>query len=170
MKINSDRIRIADLRYYVLDKGIELSDSLGKVILVDINGDGEYVNPFAIEEEYPIFKRAFVSNVRREDGLVYGTMMYHVCNDLVTGPCLVLTNDSISELLGKREVLLSDVERFILKSTDFYKDRIKIISSKNSKSLEFKYRETMVADSIKTEMLEDFFRERESVKEKIKKN
>lgn len=168
MKINSDRVRIADVRYYVEGRGIELSDSLGKVILVDADGNDKYINPFAVEEEYPVFKRAFASNVRREDGLVYGTMMHHVCGKLVTGPCLVLTNASFSEVLGKREVLLSDIEKFILKSNDFYKDRIKIISSKNSNSLMYKYREVILDDSKRMEQLEGFFRERESVKKKIK--
>lgn len=168
MKINSDRIRIANLRYFVEGKGIELADSLGKVILVDINGNGKYINPFAVEEDYPVFKRALVPNVRREDGLVYGTMMHHVCNDLVTGPCLVLTNESIYALTSKKELELSDVEDFVLKSPEFYKDRIKIISSRNANA--FKYRKIIADDSIKLGQMWAFFRERESEKKKIKKN
>ncbi len=170
MKIDSSKIRIADLRYYEENKGIELSDSLSKVILVDYSGDGSYFNPFSLEEEYPIFKRAPISNVRN-DGISYGTKMYYVGNELVTGPCWVLTNVDFGEVSGISSVSMSDLEDYILTSPEFFKDRVLIASNRLGISRQANKMKKIIDNDIgNIEKMYNFFEERKTGRQKVKED
>ncbi len=168
-KISSKIIKSADLRYYVDGMGIEMSDSLSKVVLVDF-GNGRYINPFCISDDYPIFKRSHVSNLT-EDGHAFGLKVYHVSNSLVTGPCWVLDNNDFSECIGKDEISFEDLENYILSSDDFYKDRFKIAEKRLfSGKRPFRMRKIIKQDEISLATMENFFNSRESGIQKVKED
>ena len=168
-KISSNCIKMVDLRYYVDGKGIELGDTLSKGVLVDF-GNGRYVNPFCISDIYPIFKRDFSSNTT-VDGHSFGTRVCHVSNKLVTGPCWILDNKDFSEVIGKSEISLEDLENYILISNEFYKDRIRIAEKRLFKGKKKRKMMRMIAhdEELLAEM-ERFFVEREHGIQKVKKD
>lgn len=168
-KISSNCIKMVDLRYYVDGKGIELGDTLSKGVLVDF-GNGRYVNPFCISDSYPIFKRDFSSNTT-VDGHSFGTRVCHVSNKLVTGPCWILDNKDFSEVIGKSEISLEDLENYILISNEFYKDRIRIAEKRLFKGKKKRKMMRMIAhdEELLAEM-ERFFVEREHGIQKVKKD
>ena len=168
-KISSSRIKIVDLKYYVDGKGIELSDSLSKGVMVDF-GNGRYINPFCISDSYPIFERGYSSNVTI-DGHAFGTRVHHVSNKLVTGPCWVLDTKDFSKIIGKEEISLEDLENFILSSSDFYKDRIRIAEKRlfHGKK-KHKMMRIISYDEIELSKMESFFHEREIGVQKVKKD
>lgn len=157
--IKTDRIKLSDLGYYVRDKGVEHGDSLSKVILVDFDGNGSYVNPFCIEEAYPVFKRAPYSN-ETPSGVTYGTKLFPVSEDLVTGPCWGLCSDDFSETFGKEQVSLEELEDWVLSSSDFYKDRI-AIAKRRLKSSPFKRNRILRNDQPLVDAMNEFFSGRE---------
>lgn len=168
-KISSNCIKMVDLRYYVDGKGIELGDALSKGVLVDF-GNGRYVNPFCISDIYPIFKRDFSSNTT-VDGHSFGTRVCHVSNKLVTGPCWILDNKDFSEVIGKSEISLEDLENYILTSNEFYKDRIRIAEKRLFKGKKkHKMMRIIAHDEELLAEIERFFVEREHGIQKVKKD
>ena len=168
-EISSKCIKMVELKYYVDGKGIELGDSLSKGILVDF-GNGRYINPFCISDGYPIFERAYSSNVTG-DGHSFGTRVHHVANKLTTGPCWILVNKDFTNEIGKDNISLDDLENYILASKDFYKDRIRIAEKRLFKGK--KKHKMMGIISRDEELLaemERFFVEREQGVQKIKKD
>lgn len=168
-KISSSLIKMVDLKYYVDGKGIELSESLSKGVMVDF-GNGRYVNPFCVSDSYPIFGRSHSSNVTT-DGHAFGTRVYHVSNKLVTGPCWVLDTKDFSKVVGKEEISLEDLEDYILGSSDFYKDRIRIAEKRLFKGKKkHKMMKIISHDEILMADMERFFNERELGVQKVKKD
>lgn len=160
---------MVDLKHYVDGKGVEHCDSVSKGVLVDF-GNGRFVNPFCISDNYPIFERSYSSNVTC-DGHSFGTRVHHISNKLITGPCWILSNKDFSEVIGKDEISLEDLENYILSSDDFYKDRIRIAEKRlfNGKK---KHRMMRIIshDEILLAEMENFFAEREHGIQKIKKD
>ena len=170
-KIKTNRIKLADLRFFDAEhNGIELSDSLSKGILVDVDGNGNYSNLFCLGEAYPVFKRAPISNVT-SGGLSYGTKVYHVSNELVTGPCWVLTSCDFAKFFKNSEVSLETLENYVLAAEEFFKDRISIAEKRisNGKNIA-KMSGIIKKDEEARNLMNDFFGEREKAVQKVKED
>lgn len=171
-KIKTDRVRLADLRYYDANHGgIELTNGYSRGILIDLTGRGHYENLFCLGETYPVFKRAPFANCT-SDGDEYGTKVFHVSNELVTGPCWVLSDINLGQILEKNEVSVSELEDYILASNHFFKDRASIASRRAKKSVGqfFKMQRIINDDQLMQNMMDEFFSQRMGEKwQKIKK-
>lgn len=171
VKIKTDQVKLADLRYYDASHGgIELTNSYSKGILIDFNGREHYENLFCLGESYPVFKRAPFANCT-SDGDEYGTKVFHVSNELVTGPCWILSNIDLGQILEKDEVSISELEDYVLASNHFFKDRASIAftrAKEAGKSL--RMQKIISDDQLMQNMMDEFFSQRMGEKwQKIKK-
>lgn len=169
VKVDSSRVRVVDLEYYVYGRGVEHTDSQSKVILVDFLGNDSFVNPFCLGDKYPIFKRVPISNVTR-DGESYGTKVCHIFGELSTGPCLIFTAVDFREAVGKDEVSLEDIEAYVLDSLDFFKDRMSIVEDRIRRGKDVSWPSAkMMKDIAAMDAMDRFFSERECTVQKVKK-
>lgn len=170
-KIKTNQVRLADLRYYDASHGgIELTNSYSKGILIDLTGRGHYENLFCLGEAYPVFKRAPFANCTI-NGDEYGTKVFYVSNELITGPCWILSDVSLRQILEKDEVSISELEDYILASNQFFKDRAGIAFTRAKEAGErLKMQRIINDDQLMQDMMDEFFSQRMGEKwQKIKK-
>lgn len=171
VKIKTDQVKLADLRYYDASHGgIELTSSYSKGILIDFNGREHYENLFCLGESYPVFKRAPFANCT-SDGDEYGTKVFHVSNELVTGPCWVLSNIDLGQIFGKDEISISELEDYILASNHFFKDRASIAFTRAKEAgKRLRMQKIISDDQLMQNMMDEFFSQRMGEKwQKVKK-
>lgn len=169
-KISSSKIKLADLRFYEDGLGIELTDSQSRGILIDFLGNENYINPFILEESYPVFKRTLGTNFTG-DGESFGTKLLHVSNSLATGPCWVLDRTDFAGVIGKDEVTVDELEEFVLKSPEFFKDRMSVVQRRVADGDDSSMMQEIIEKDEKAiAAMHDFFNEREIGYQKVKED
>lgn len=164
------KVKIADLRFFDKEhNGIELSEPLSKGILIGPLEDGRYYNPFCLDDNYPIFGRDFISNVSL-NGESYGTKVYHVSNELATGPCWVLTNIDLKDEIDNACVSFSDIEAYVINSSYYFKDRAPLIKGRTKGRKGRKLLRQYLSDMENEKVMDEFFAVRECGVQKIKKD
>ena len=166
--IDANKIRLARVRYYdVKNNGAELSSQEAYAFLLQVD-EKKYINPFDVTEDLPVLDRTFYANVM-PNGEEYGTKLFHVCGELVDGPCYVLERQSAKDLFKKENISLHEIKRYILYSNKFFVDRRRIISElEESFFKKSRFLPTIMSDSANMEKLKKFFAEHESGKQYIK--
>lgn len=156
--IKVENLKLAALRYYDKNNGVELTDPLGYVILENIGNDF-YINPLDIDaEEYPVFERLPYSNVTLS-GDEFGSKMILVNDIDVSGPCYVLFNTNLKDSFDKDLIEESELKGYILNSNYYFRDRKKVALEKMRKHPIKMYRIIKEAEE-KEEKILDFFAER----------
>lgn len=169
MAIKTKDLKLAHVRYYdEKHKGLEYSEPLSSVILVKTE-DNSYDNLLNPGENFPVFERiARTFNHYSTDGY-YGTKIRLVSGELASGEAWLLTSIDFENLFGREYVDFWDIERYVLNSPLYFKDRMRIIEDKLSvEKLSRKERRRLTSivkeDLKKKEVMDSFFAERENVK------
>lgn len=130
MKINSERIRLVELRYFDKDhNGVELGSPLSYAMLYEVEEENvpvfngtRYVNMFGLNDFDLVLRRSKFYSCCDSAGNDYGTKMELVAGEAKTGPCWVLTDVDFSEVFGP-EVSYEALQTYILKSDKYFMDR-----------------------------------------------
>lgn len=139
-KLDKDKLKLAKIKYYDSKHngvgGVELSTPVDAyAFLYKINDT--YINLFDPIEELPIFKRTKYTNTTK-DGEDYGNMLVQVSGTNTSGPCFVIENITMPQLLGNNisENITYDIlKNYIYDSSRFFPDRIELYRIDNSLSL-----------------------------------
>lgn len=160
-EIDTDKLKLAKLKYFDKKRmGVEVSEINAYAFLVNI--DGKYVNVFDESlSDIPVFDRTFYSNTT-SSGIDFGTKLIYLSGKLETGPCYIVEQNDMKQKLGSSVVSLSDIERYILDSNDYFIDRESILSNPNmSRKEKRKYKLKRFFDQKEKEKLDEFFSERD---------
>lgn len=131
--INTNNLKLAEIRRvesYTEGEKVKhhvAIDNLSYVLLVE--KDGEYYNPFCVEDNYPVYGRTPYTNTTL-DGEDYGNILYLASGEEKEGLCLVLSKLNLRSYLGADEVSVQQLEDYILKSKNFFKDKKSIVDSR----------------------------------------
>ncbi len=148
--IDASRLKLAQIKYF--DKahnGLEVTSMDAYAFLYEINGN--YVNPFNVFEELPVYKRVPYANTTR-DGEDFGSKIVHVQGDIKNGPCYVIGFTAVEDLFRNEDLDIEVLKDFIVNSRRFFIDRPEIMKSFGVKD-KFRYREKIESDE---EMLRQF--------------
>ncbi len=160
-EINIDKLKLAKLKYFDKKRmGVEVSEINAYAFLVNI--DGKYVNVFDESlSDIPVFDRTFYSNTT-SSGIDFGTKLIYLSGKLETGPCYIVEQNDMKQKFGSSVISLSDIERYILDSNDYFIDRESILSNPNmSRKEKRKYKLKRFFDQKEKEKLDEFFSERD---------
>ena len=145
VKVDSSRLRLAQVRYFNKEmNGVSIPSQSAYAFLVNVNGT--YVNIVNPIEELPVYDRVPYTNTTL-DGEDYGTKLVLINGEVQDGVCYVLERTKIEDLFDKKEVYISDLEDYIMKSDKFFIDRIDLLRDKiGSQRRKSYYRRKMVSD------------------------
>lgn len=154
-KIKTKDLSLATLKYYEEGCGVEVSDNFSYAFLVKVNG--VYINPFSQLELYPVFERVPYSNTTL-DGEEFGSKL-RLLNDIdVTGPCYIIVG---TNMFDKEEISIEELENFILKSSNFFRDRFYIAKDRLTKFKQpLKMMSIMKKDVLKLDDIDEYFGDR----------
>ncbi len=125
-KISVDKLRLVALKYYSRsDNGVEYTSALSYAFVVKTD-EGKYVNPFALEENYPVFEAAPFTNISSASNWEeYGYKLF-LANDVDrTGPCYVSYGDNLKDIFSGDTVTIEMLREYMVKSKAYFKDRSK---------------------------------------------
>lgn len=158
-KFNKDNLYIAGLRYFNKENnGIELGENLSYGIIVKDEVSDTYYNVFNLCEEYPIFRRSCYSNYT-EDDEPYGSKIIYHDGLLKDGPCWLIQEKLFSDNLPG-VVTLSELEKIVLYSDKYFKDR-KEISRKYLRKDPIRLLKVFCKDLQSEEYMDNYFNGRE---------
>lgn len=131
-QIKTDNIKLIDLRFYDKNLGVEVDDNMPKAIAYYNSDEKRYYNVIEPYESYPAFKRIPYSNTMTS-GIEYGSKLYvedpNQIDDL--GICAIECNDElIKDLKANPSIEMNDIEKFILSSDMYFKDKASIAVKK----------------------------------------
>lgn len=123
-KINVENLRLVSLKYFSEENnGVEYTAPLSYAFLVKVDEE-TYVNPFAPEDDYPVFEAAPYRNISFKSGWQeYGCKLFQVSGKSESGPCYVSYGEDMEELFGTDTVTLEVLKRYMLRSSNYFKDR-----------------------------------------------
>ena len=127
---DSKNVWLAELKYYSKEnKGIEYNTTpLSYAFLVDL-GEGEFVNPFNVGEDFPVFKRTLYSNYTL-DGESFGTKVLLVNNVEKTGACYVLSKNVVDMGINGDMICSLEMIDYMFDSGLYFKDRMQFAKDK----------------------------------------
>lgn len=162
-KMKAENVRLAKVKYYDVDhNGVEVNDMDAYAFLY-LNGES-YVNLFDVCEDLPVFERVPYSNTTLS-GEDFGTKLKLVSgDDSVSGACYVLERENAKEMFGTDEIDLSVLQKYLLKSSKFFVDRLGLLEDKNSNINKRLYYHTYLADQKRMEELKKYINSHEKVK------
>lgn len=165
-KISADKVRIGQVRYFDTEvNASEIPEEKAYAFLVDVNGT--YINPFNPLEEVPVYDRVNYTNTL-SNGETYGTKIVLVNGEVKDGMCYILEKMDGRDIFDKEMVTLNDLKDYMLKSTDFFVDRMEAVNDGRLKPKELAYRYTQMQDDYIKKMKLDMYLNREDEKVKIK--
>ena len=162
-KIKTEDLSLVTLKYYEKGLGVEVCENFSYAFLVNVNG--VYINPFSQLELYPVFERVPYCNTTL-DGEDFGSKL-NLLNDIdQSGPCYIVVGTNIFD---KEEVTYEELENYILKSSNFFRDRFYIARDRLSKLKQpVKMLNIMKKDVFKLDDIDKYFNDRIGC-QKIKK-
>lgn len=131
-KIDTRKLKLARIKVYNekgkgsyhYPEGVETPYAF----LYEINGT--YVNILNPLEELPVCERTTSAFCDTKTGEDIGTWMTHVSGKLEDGPFYVMNHGNCrSELFSNDEIELELLKRYVLRSSEFFYDRLDIIYS-----------------------------------------
>lgn len=165
-KISADKVRIGQVRYFdTTVNASEIPEEKAYAFLVNINGT--YVNPFNPLEEVPVYDRVNYTN-SLSNGESYGTKIKLVNGEVKDGMCYILEKKDGRDIFDKEMVTLNDMKDYMLKTTDFFVDRMEAVNDGRLKPKELAYRYAQMEDDYIKKMKLDIYLQREKEKVKIK--
>ena len=141
--IDASKLRLAQVKYFDEEhNGIEVTNTDAYVFLYDVNG--QYINPFDVFAELPVYQRVPYSNTTRS-GEDFGSKIQHVQGDIKDGPCYVIGFTKVEDLFRNEDLDTEVLKDFIIHSRRFFIDRPELMKSLGKKE-KFRYREKMESD------------------------
>lgn len=119
---DKNKVWLAEVKYYSKeDNGIELTEPLSYAFVVDLD-DEEFVNPFNVADDLPVFKRLPYGNYRT-NGEGFGSKVMLVNNIEKTGLCFVLCKN-VGDMGIEGDIVTSkDLVDYMFDSGLYFKDR-----------------------------------------------
>lgn len=170
LSLQAEKIHLVELRYFDSEhNGIEVSKPLSYGFLLELNDVGQkYLNIFDFEESYPVYKRVPYGNTLA-DGTSYGTKVVLDDGEEKDGPCWVLTGQTGSDIFKRKYMMANQLEDYMLKSSEYFKDRIKIARERRSEfDHPLEMSKIIRRDKVLKKEMDEFFEERAKKKEKVK--
>lgn len=123
-KFDVNKLRLVALKYYSKeDNGVEYTEALSYAFLVKVD-DNTYINPFALEDEYPVFEAAPYSNISSASNWEsYGRKLFLANGIDESGPCYVSYRNNLREVFDTDIVTVDMLRTYMLKSNFYFKDR-----------------------------------------------
>lgn len=142
MRIRTKDLELVDLRVYRKDLGVEVDLDMPKAIVRKNPEDGLYYNVVTKEEKYPLMERVPYSSYT-SFSTEFGTKLNVINKKAMKeqGICgIIVDNDFIREIKQNMFIEQEELEEKILKSSMYFKDRIKIVEERiNSTRRKRKY-------------------------------
>ena len=162
-KFKAENVRLAKVKYYDVDhNGVEVNDMDAYAFLYQM-GDN-YINIFDVCESLPVFERVPYSNTTLS-GDDFGTKLKLVSgDDGSSGACYILEKEDGKKLFGREDIDMSTLQNYLLKSSKFFVDRLRLLEDKDSKINKRLYYHTYLADQKKMKELMDYINSHEKVK------
>lgn len=165
-KFNTRDLYLAEVKYADKEKGIEVMEPISYAFVY--HKDNFFYNVIT-KEEYPTYERVPYPN-RTIDGEDYGTKV-KLLNDIdTTGECYLLTGIKCRELFEKDSVGLETIEDYILNSSCYFKDRVGVAVKRLADLKQpLKMIRIIRTETSKKDEIDEYFRERERSRQKVKK-
>ena len=164
-KFNTSDLYLAEVKYADKEKGIEVMEPISYAFVY--HQDNSFYNVIT-KEEHPTYERVPYPN-RTIDGEDYGTKVRLLSDIDTNGECYLLTRTKCSELFKKDSVELDTIEDYILNSTYYFKDRVGIAINRLTELKQpFKMIRIIKNEYSKKEEIDEYFRERERSRQKVK--
>ena len=154
------KVWLAEMKYYSKENnGIEHSDPLSYAFIVDL-GDDQFVNPFDITEDFPVFHKLPYSNCT-SSGVTYGNKVMLANTIDRTGLCYVLSKNVEDMGLMGDIVSSEQLLDYMFKHSDklYFKDRKGYVKDRLKKH-PFTLRKLIEADEEKEAAMTSFLAER----------
>lgn len=120
-----ERIKKAQIRYYDVEhNGVEIPELKAYTIFIKM-GD-MYVNLFNSFLEFNVYERVPYYNTT-SNGEDFGSKIRLIQGKVESGECYVLESKSMTELEGMDTISIDALYKIILKSEDFYADRMELL-------------------------------------------
>ena len=149
--LKTENLRLARVKYFDKEKGVELTEIEAYAFLMNING--EYVNVFDICEALPVLERS----------KHYANTFVPVCGEMESGPCYAIEPRSVKGMMGQDTISFEMLREYVLKSNLFFVDRVGIID--NEKPLKrFIYQSLREKDEEKLSALKEYIASHENAK------
>ena len=133
-KIKTDKLHLAQYRYYEVGKGSEIPPISAYCILAEVNGNYYNVlNPFL---ELPVYGRSNVSNTTR-DGEYFGSKIVLKSGEEKDGLCYIMEFGNMEKKFKNKEVSVDEIESYVFNSPLFFWDRLDILEEKGDISKAF---------------------------------
>jgi hypothetical protein len=164
-KIDVSKLHLAELKYY--DKshsGVELGGALSYAFLLDC-GD-KYINPLNVGDSYPVFERSPYANFTC-DGEPYGSKLWLVDGEDITGPCYVLVKGTLKDDFHSPSISIKQLEDYVLNSSKFFKDRVDVAVNRFRKQPVQLFK-ILKSDSKDLDLLNQYFLKRDIVFQKVR--
>ncbi len=164
-KFSTSDLYLAEVKYADKEKGIEVMEPISYAFVY--HKDNSFYNVIT-KEEYPTYERVPYPN-RTIDGEDYGTKV-KLLNDIDnTGECYLLTGINCRELFEKDKVQLETIEDYILNSSCYFKDRVGVaIKRLTDLKQPLKMIRIIRNETNKKDEIDEYFRERERSRQKVK--
>ena len=122
-----EKIKKAQLRYFDEEhNGVEIPEM--KAYTIFIEADGSYINLFTGLDNYNVYERLPYTNTT-QGGEDFGTKIRLVSGKEEDGVCYVLELKDMPELKGKETISDRELFDIVLKSEDFYFDRLDLLNA-----------------------------------------
>lgn len=165
-KISADKVRIGQIRYFDVERNAsEIPEEKAYAFLVNVNG--VYINPFNPLEEVPVYDRVNYTNTL-SNGESFGTKIKLVNGEVREGMCYILEKMNGRDIFNKDMVTINDMKDYMLKSSDFFVDRMNAVNNGSLKPKELAYRYAQMEDDYIKKMKLDIYLKREKEKEYTK--
>ena len=155
-KLKASSIRLAKVKYYDAKRGgVEVSDIDAYAFLYRYGE--EYVNIFDLGESLPVFERVPYSNTTL-DGEDFGTKLMLVGgDDTKSGACYILEKTTAKDLMGEDQVSVDSLQDYLLRSNDFFVDRLSILDDETTMINKSLYYHTYLSDKRRMYTLKKYF-------------
>lgn len=134
MVVETNKIKLVDLRVYRKELGVEVDDEMPKALVYLNQYDGKYHNLLETSEEYPFMKRVPYSNTTT-DNISFGTklLVENPSQIETVGICAIECKDPFIEEVRKEKYRdIKEIEDMILYSDLYFKDRVGIIKRRSN--------------------------------------
>ena len=133
-KIKTNKLHLAQYRYYEVGRGSEIPPVSAYCILAEVNGCYYNVlNPFL---ELPVYGRSNVSNTTR-DGEYYGSKILLKSGEEKDGLCYIMEFGDMEKSFKNKEVSINDIEKYVFNSSLYFWDRLDLLEEKKDLSKTF---------------------------------
>ena len=153
-----ENLKLARVKYFDEEhNGVEVTRHDAYAFLYDV--DGEYINVLNPERELPVYGRVPYTNTTL-DGEDFGSKIVLRSGEALSGPCYVIDYEHGDRFFERDNMTVGQLKQFVLKSSRFFIDRVKLIKEGSRKD-RVKYSRKLKGDMKKLAEFEEYINSHE---------